>query len=282
MACNCIARTSFDVGNIENAASSPIESMIKPQLDTIAAQLCNWAQPEYGDSGESWEKSLWKAALIAIATINTVAQISIMDKRYQIAKDYANLAKDRWARFRDGYAPLERAMLSEAGNTEEYDPDYPGAKNRAQTNTNAAFRSANEQIADIAKAYGLCIDPSLLNDMNLSEALSRDDGTNFNYRDEEFWSFYMSDKRWNRRSQLLNLGRNLQQMSFTYADAANNALAGIGSLLDSSAQGAAKLLGYLSTVRETQYPANFSSAAPLTGQASSFGSMIAMGPMAAS
>ena len=138
-------------------------------------------------------------------------------------------------------------------------------------------------MADLANKYGLCMDESMLNDMDYAEAVARDDGTNFNYRDEEFFSLYVSDKRWNRRSQLLNLGRGLHATSASYADAANNALAQLGGLLDSGAQGAMKLFGYLSTARETQYPAMFSAAHPLTGQASSAlgGSALAMGPLAA-
>lgn len=278
MGCHCIPN-----GNVTINGHQALDNQTKMQqehLSIISSKMCEWAAPQYGDAGESWEKTLWKAALIAIATINTLAQISIMEKRYQIAKDYANLASDRWNRFKDAYAPFERAMLSEAGNAPEYKPDYVGARERAREYTSEAFRSADEQMADLAKKYSLCVDDTLLNDMDYAEAVSRDDGTNYNYRDEEFWALYMSDKRWNRRSQMLNLGRGIQQMSASYADAANNALAQLGGLLDQGAQGAAKLLGYISTARESQYPANFSSAAPLTGQASNVGVVIASGPVA--
>lgn len=278
MGCHCIPN-----GNVTINGHQALDNQTKMQqehLSIISSKMCEWAAPQYGDAGESWEKTLWKAALIAIATINTLAQISIMEKRYQIAKDYANLASDRWNRFKDAYAPFERAMLSEAGNAPEYKLDYVSARERAREYTSEAFRSADEQMADLAKKYSLCVDDTLLNDMDYAEAVSRDDGTNYNYRDEEFWAIYMSDKRWNRRSQMLNLGRGIQQMSASYADAANNALAQLGGLLDKGAQGAAKLLGYISTARESQYPANFSSAAPLTGQASNVGAVIASGPVA--
>ncbi len=278
MGCHCIPN-----GNVTINGHQALDNQTKMQqehLSIISSKMCEWAAPQYGDAGESWEKTLWKAALIAIATINTLAQISIMEKRYQIAKDYANLASDRWNRFKDAYAPFERAMLSEAGNAPEYKLDYVGARERAREYTSEAFRSADKQMADLAKKYSLCVDDTLLNDMDYAEAVSRDDGTNYNYRDEEFWAIYMSDKRWNRRSQMLNLGRGIQQMSASYADAANNALAQLGGLLDKGAQGAAKLLGYISTARESQYPANFSSAAPLTGQASNVGAVIASGPVA--
>lgn len=277
MSCHCIPN-----GNV-TVSSTSIDGYQQQQAADIAIireQMCNWAQPEYGDAGESWEKMLWKAALIAVATANTIAQISIMEKRYDIAKDYANIAEDRWNRFKDNYAPLERAMLNEAGNAKEYEPDYPGVRERGNSHNNSAFRWADEIMADLAKKYALCVDTSLLNDMDYAEAISRDDTINYNLRDEEFWSYIKSDQRWNRRTQILNLGRGIQQISASYAGAANDALAQLGGLLDSGAQGAMKLLGYLSTARETRYPAQFSSASPLTGQSSSLGTVLAMGPIA--
>lgn len=288
MSCHCIPNGQVTVkgSTIDIGKSGSVDKqtkMLEEHLKIISQTMCNWAQPETTDTGENWEKVFWKAALIAIATLNSAAQIAIADQRYQIAKDYANIAKDRWNRFKDSYAPLERAMLSEAGNMREYDPDYDAARARAREFTTAAFRTADDQMADLANKYGLCIDESMLNDMDYAEAVARDDGTNFNYRDEEFFSLYVSDKRWNNRSQLLNLGRGLQATAASYAEAANTALAQFGDMLNSGAQGAMKLFGYLSTARETQYPAQFSAASPLTGQASSSlgGSALLMGPLAA-
>lgn len=280
MACKCIPGNAFQVTNVELAANVPIQSHIYPQLKAIHRELCVWAKPTKSAASEPWTKAIWQAALIAVAVINTAAQISITKKRYQIAKDYANLAKDRWTRFRDNYAPLERAMLNEVANAPIYEPDYPGARRRAQEHSSSAFFWANDQMADLATKYGLCLDPSFSNDMDLAEALSRDDGTNFNYRDEEFFALYKQDQRWNRRSTLLDLGRDLHAQSASYATAANDALKTVGGLLDAGAAGATKLLGYLSTVGETQYPATFSAATPLTGQSSAWGSMLAMGPTA--
>lgn len=281
MGCTCIANgAQVKVTNIEAAGSTPIKEEISPKLQNIYTQLCWWAAPEYGDTGESWEKTLWKAALIAIATINSIAQMQIAQMRYEIARDYADIAKDRWKRFRDNYAPLERAMLNEVGNARSYDPDYPAARKRAYDNSLAAYLSADDQIADKAKRYGLCMDSTLLDDMNIAEALSLDDGTNYNYRMEEYWHYYVDDKNWNRRSQLLNLGRGIQAIAASYAQQANTALASLGDLVNQGAQGAMKLFGYLSTVRESIYPTMFSSAAPLSGQVSNLGSAIATGPMA--
>lgn len=279
MGCNCIPNGQVEVSNIIDAGKAPIEQKVVPKLNDIYTQLCWWAAPEYGDTGENWEKTLWKAALIGIATINTVAQLQIANQRYKLARDYADLAQDRWNRFRNAYAPFERAMMNEAGNLRKYDPNYPEALTRATENTDAAFLAADDQFTDRAKRYALCIDQTLLDDMDFAEAIAADDGANYNYRMEEYWHYYIADRNWNRRSELLNLGRGIQAIAASYATAANEALTSVGDLVNAGSQGAMKLFGYLSTVNETRYPAQFSSAAPLTGQASMFGSSLIMGPV---
>lgn len=278
--CKCIPGNMFSVTNITSAASSPISSMIRPYLDIIASNLCQWAQPEYGDMGESWEKALWKAALVAIATINTAAQISIMDKRYSIAKDYANLASDKWNRFKDGYAPLERAVMTEAGNAPVYTENYSDAVKRGDEAVTSAYNSIADMLADKSKQYALCVDETLIDALDLNKAQILIDSINFNYRDEEFFALYKSDQRWNRRSEMLNLGRDIHQTSASYAGAANTALAGLGDTLNQGAAGAMKLLGYMSTAQETQYPATFTGMSPMMGQASQLGTALTVGPAA--
>lgn len=277
MSCNCIPNGTVTIADVKE--STALKNHVTPQLQNIYQQLCWWAAPEYGDTGENWEKTLWKAALIGVATINTIAQMQIMNQRYQLARDYADIAEDRWNRFKNSYAPFERAMINEAGNLKDYDPDYPAAWQRATEHTDAAFMAANDQLSDRAKRYGLCIDPTLIDDMDIAEALSADDGANYNYRMEEYWHYYISDKNWNRRSELLNVGRGIQAIAASYAQQANDALSSVGELINAGSQGAMKMFGYLSTVRETMYPAQFSAAAPLSGHASSLGSALLSGPV---
>lgn len=291
MACCMTAGGSYSITSIGNSdiarqlqqnnqTYNQQMTQVNEKLRTIETQLCVWGKPVYGDAGESAEKNFWQAALIAVATLNTLAQIDIMQDRYRIAKDYANIAKDRWNRFQNAYAPLERAMLFEIMNTAIYDPDYPRARAAGYTNARSAFAVATTETAEQAKKYAICLDRSQTNDLYIAEAIASDDGTNYNYRDEEFYAHLKNDLRWNRRSALLNLGRDLNAQSASYASAANNLLAGLGALAAEGAGSAAQLLGYLSEQRNTQYPAQFSGASPLTENASSVGSSIAFGPIA--
>lgn len=238
------------------------------RIQTIEETMCRWAQPEFGDTGEAAYHEFWQAALLAVTLLNTAAQISISKKQYQIAKDYANIAIDQWERFRDAYAPLERAMVNEITNTPEPVPDYDGARYRGNSFTSSAFSSARRDMGRLAKKYVLCIDPSLYDDMLYAEAITADDSVNFNYRDEEYFANVMSDIRWNRRSSLLNLGRDILSTSVNYADAANRMLGNISDILNQGASGAMGMLGYLQEHRNTMYPMQFSMSSPLVGATS--------------
>jgi len=252
------------------------------RIQTIEETMCRWAQPEYGDTGESVYHTIWKAALLAVTALNTAVQISISEKQYQIAKDYANIAKDQWRRFRDAYAPLERAMVNEITNTPEPLPDYEGAKSRGNTYTRNVFASVRDEMTRLAKKYALCMDKMLLDDMLYAEAITADDSVNFNFRDEEYFATIMSDLRWNRRSSLLNLGRDILAQSVRYADAANRMLGDVSNLANQGASGAMQMLGWLNERRNTIYPTMFSMSTPLIGQSSTaFGgaNFIGTGPI---
>lgn len=281
MACCMSSMGSFEVTSTPvTGAIDELRQMQDGHLKYVSETMCQWAAPEYGNPGEDWEKTVWQAALVAMATINTAAQISIMEKRYEIAKAYANIAKDKWERFRDNYAPLERSMLSEISAEVDPTPDYDGAASRGNEYATLAFQSGSSTMAHLAKKYAICIDSTQLNDFDFSKFLSIVDGQNFNYRDEEWFALTMSDIRWNRRSSLLNLGRDLHSQSASYASAANNLLAGLGNLAAEGAAGATQLLGYLSERRDTAYPEQFSAASPLTNLSNeSFGQYVTTGPV---
>lgn len=283
MACCMSAQGRFTVDkdmSTEKLIQSYNKQManVNDKLKTIEEVMCNWAQPEVTDIGEGVWGTLWKAAMVGVALINTVAQVQIAKKQHQIAKDYANLAKDKWGRFRDGYAPHEQSILNEVLNTPEPEPDYAGARSRGESYVNEAFLSAEAQAVALAEKYSLCVDSSLLAVLDLMESTTRDDGINFNYRDEEQFALIMSDLRWNRRSSILNLGRDIHQTAAKYADSANQMLANLGNTVSSGAAGAMQMLGYLSERRNTTYPALFSMSSMLTGQASLLGDSIVSGP----
>ena len=79
-------------------------------------------------------------------------------------------------------------------------------------------------------------------------------------RNVENYKDYLSDKRWNRRSDVLNLGRNNLPTASSYAQHASNALGDVSNAVIGIGSGLSGLVGYLFNRNETVYPAQFSMA----------------------
>ena len=266
----CIAATNARV-SISNASdvgskagdkiSKSIGSFSDQQhkdLTPIAKRMCSWAAPEYGTVGEGWDRKAMLAAQIAIYASIIGLNTFIQNKNHDIASSYADITKVKWNRFKDAYAALEKKMIAEAQNTPEPTVDYGDARNRASNAINFAYNSTKSSMTRYAKLYALCMDDSL--DLSYSKTLLLDDSVNYNYRDSENFRDYKSDKRWNRRSDILNLGRNTQATAFSYAQHASESFAGLAGAIAQAGNGLSGLLGYMLNRNETVYPAQFSQA----------------------
>ena len=233
-------------------------STFEPELKTIAARMCAWAAPEYSVSGAVRDRTAELVAQAAIYSSVAALNTHIQNKNYHIARSYTNLSLDRWNRFKYAYARLEQKMIATTMNTAEPASDYAGAKLRALSSVSFAYNSAKSTMTSYAKLYALCMDDSL--NLDHDQAIARDDTINFNYRDVENYKDYLSDKRWNRRSDVLNLGRNNLATSSSYAQHASNALGDVSNAVIGIGSGLSGLVGYLFNRNETVYPSQFSMA----------------------
>lgn len=245
----------FEITNI-----SQVSNAIQQQTNSIKEpggiaplRFCHWAAPEWGNAGATAENNFYKAALLAVSTLNTVAQISIAQKQFQIARDYLSLAQDRLNRFNSRYRPLEIAMLNEVGNTPIPTPDYVFSASLYEGNSDIAFSKSSEHMAELQKKYSLCFDSTLTDDFNLAQGLYRDDSINFGFRNEEYYAIITDDLRFNRRSNLLNLGRDLAANAANYAANANSIFSRLSGLANQGAESAAYALGFLNNRNETTY-----------------------------
>lgn len=252
------ADVGSDAGNTVSKSISDARDKQHADLEPIARRMCSWAAPEYGTVGEGWDRKAMLAAQIAIYASVIGLNTFIQNKNHDIASSYADITKDKWNRFKDAYAALEKKMIAEAQNTPEPAADYGDARNRAGNAINFAYNSAKSSMARYAKLYALCMDDSL--DLSYSKTLLLDDTATYNYRDSENFRDYKSDKRWNRRSDILNLGRNTQATAFSYAQHASESFAGLAGAIAQAGNGLSGLLGYMLNRNETVYPAQFSQA----------------------
>lgn len=240
--------------------------------DLIAQRMNLWAAPEYGVAGESSDRSAWVLAQIVLITAATFLNDYLQSERQKIADAYAKMSKERHDRFFNGYKPLEVQLLNEANNVKMPKPEYAEARKRGTNAVKSAFNSMTSAMAKFFKQYAICDDPSLDSDQYYAATL--DDVTNFNYRNAEWWYRFFFDQRWNRRSDMLNIGSGNLDNSFGYNKAANTGLKDLGNLVGEAAGGLANVFGYFNNRNDTVYPTQFSMASPIDR---GFGLMIAGG-----
>lgn len=225
-------------------------------------RFCHWLAPEISDVGESNWSIAWELAALGIAITNGIIQSQIADKQQDLADSYYQMAKYKWDRFANKYMPLEKKLLQEVSTEPIREIDCAGARDRAQTSVNSAYNDMSNYMARKAKSLRLCIDPSLISVVDHKRAVMLVDTENYNLNDERWFTDYKNDQRWNRRSNVLNLGRNLTSEAMKYGDAANALYSQVGRQVDRAAQGLIGALGYYGARNDTYYPTTYLGSTP--------------------
>ena len=214
----------------------------------------NWSAPEITDIGESEYAGFFQAAALAIALANAAAQGAIHEKQMDLADAYYSMAKYKLDRFRNKYVPLELKLLNEVSTVPIPEMDCDDDRSRAQTAVNHSFDSMAGFLRQLSQACRLCIGDEQLRLMEHKRARALVDTENYNMYDDRFWTDYKTDSRWNRRSAVLNLGRNMAAEALKYGDVASSLLKTLGAEVDRAANGAVGAIGYFGARNDTFYP----------------------------
>ncbi len=224
-------------------------------LDTI--RFCSWAAPEYGNIGENEWSVAFKGAALAIAIANSVAQGEIADKQQDMADRYYQMAKYKWERFKDKYMPLEKKLLLEVSTVPVRELNCTDDRDRAEQSVNPAFSTMSDYLSRNAKKLRLCIDPAIISAIELRRAQSLVDTENYNLQDDQFFTDFKNDQRWNRRSTVLNLGRNLSSQALKYGEVVRSLYSQVGAQIDQAAGSLMSALGYYGARNDTYYPTTY-------------------------
>lgn len=233
------------------------ESIGGQEGQTFPVRFCHWQPTQYGVKGEALWTLAFEAAGLAIAIANGLAQQEIADMQQDLADSYYQMAKYKWDRFSGKYMPLEKKLLNEVSSEPTRQLNCADAKSRAQAQVTTAYTAMEKYMGQQAKAYRLCLDDASLSNVNLKQSISLIDTENYNLGDDRWYTDYKNDLRWNRRSNVLNLGRNLSSMATQYGDAANAILRNLGPQLDKIAGGVMQALGYYGAKFDTYYPTSY-------------------------
>lgn len=213
-----------------------------------------WPKPEVTDSSVNATAALAELAAVTVATINTVMQLKIADMQWDIANKYYHLAFRKWKWFKDTYMPCEIAEMLEICNMPEYQKRYDSLSTEYMQSGKDATATIDDELQRIADARCLCFDPKIVKDFALLNNMIAVDGGNFAYRYEEARKIRKDDLRWNRRSQSLNRGRDIQSNAVKYGAMAIEGLGSSAQTLNGFAQGAQRFFGFFGARQATNYP----------------------------
>lgn len=220
-------------------------------------RFCRWAAPEITDKGNKWWANLFRGAAIAIALGNAAAQGTISDKKMDLAEGYYDMAKFKWDRFKKQYMPLEKKLLNEVSNVPIKEMDCAEAAGRAKLAVDTAYESINIYLKQKARSMRQCFDSTQFIVLNTRQGLLLADTENYNLLDEQWFTEFKNDQRWNRRSTVLNLGRNLSTEALRYGDVARTVFGAVGTQLNTAAAGVVQALGYYGARNDTFYPTTY-------------------------
>ena len=219
-----------------------------------AIHFAHWQAPEHGNISEYAWNVAFKAAQLAIALANSLAQEKISNKQLDLAEKWYSHANYKWNRFKKGYMPLEKKLINEAKTLEKPKLNCSDAERRAKNSTHGAYNIMSRFVEWKSKAYCLCMDEELHDDLRLRESTMLVDSQNYNYDDDRWFRDFKDDQRWNRRSNILNLGRNNTAFAKGYGELASRIYGAVGQQFNNIASGAMYALGYYGARNDTYMP----------------------------
>lgn len=229
----------------------------RPGLGAAPTRFATWAAPEISNDGEYSWSWIWRAAGLALAIYNAKIQGDIYGKQEKLSNDYYNMAKDKLSRFMNNYKPLELALLEEVKTEKESKMDCKDDRKRAKSSVNGAFSTLSAYLDNQAKKLHVCVDDSKSYRMDYRKAMMLVDMENYNLIDDQLYTDYKNDRRWNRRSNVLNLGRNMSGEALSFGDVARTFYGQLGPQLDKVVGCLMGAIGYYGGRNDTYYPNMF-------------------------
>lgn len=235
-------------------SAAPVQEQGKP---TAILRFCDWTSPTYGSQGEMGWTIAFKAAELAIAIANSAAQQQIADAQMDLADRWFSHQKYKWTRFQNAYLPLEKKLVQETAYVPMPTLDCDNAEARAHNQTKRTGQVLDNWMARKFKGLRICGHASSVRRCEVNACAVHVDCYNFNLADERWYKDFQEDKRWNNRSNVLNLGRNMDSQAQSYGDLAGKIFGAVGQQLDRFGSAAMTALGYFGTRNEGFIPMTF-------------------------
>lgn len=241
-------------GNPTDTGVTGVSPKGKKGIGAAPFRFANWAAPEISNKGENaWSKA-WQLAALAIGVLNRAAQADIAKEQETLANQYYDMAKDKLDRFMEKYKPFEIALVDEVRTNPVREMDCADDRKRAQKAVNPSYKRMDKFVSSQSKARHICIDRSFNGFLSFRQALMLVDTENYNLIDDQFYTDYKNDQRWNRRSNVLNLGRNMGAQAMSYGDVARTLSGQLSGQLDKVTGSLMSVVGYFGARNDTYFP----------------------------
>lgn len=191
----------------------------------------------------------------AILGINTYTSLRIAEMQYDLAKDYAAMSKWYRDHYFNNYHPIEKSLIDEAMNDPEYKYNkHDLTKGQMLVTAKLGFIGKLEKTVSCTGRYCTGQRQAITNDLLIEQATVENSVCGLASRHAEDEEITRNAKRWERRNNVLKLGRDLPTQSVSYGGLASGIFGSVGEQAAKGAMGAAEALGFGGMRRDTRYP----------------------------
>ena len=198
--------------------------------------------------------SRWKAVINgAMLALNTSNSLKMAKLQRDIGKAYQALAEEQRTYYNDRYKPLEISLTQEALNLKKYDRDKEKLIT-GQMLISARNLTAGKIDKALACTGRYCTGQraAIMNDQLLEQAAIESLAAGLAHRYVDKDEITHNNLRWEKREQVLKIGRDIPTQAVSYASMAAGIFGSLGKQAGQAAEGA---MGFLAYGRgETVYP----------------------------
>lgn len=196
----------------------------------------------------------WKAVINgAMLALNTANSLRMAKLQRDIGKAYQALAEDQRKYYKDRYEPLEISLTQEALKLPKYDRDKEKLIT-GQMLISARNLTAGKIDKALACTGRYCTGQraAIMNDQLLEQAAIESLAAGLAHRYVDKDEITHNNLRWEKREQVLKIGRDIPTQAVSYASMAAGIFGSLGKQAGQAAEGA---MGFLAYGRgETVYP----------------------------
>lgn len=198
----------------------------------------------------------WKTGIAAaLAIYNTWNSLRMAKMQRDLGRNYLELAESYRGYYNERYKPLEDDLTKEALKLPKYKRDKEQLYTGQMMVTARGKRAGQiDRAMSCTGRYCTGQRAAIMTDKLLEQAAVESLVAGFAHRhtdnEEKLWN----NLRWEKRSAVLNIGRDIPSQASAYADLAANIFGRVGDQAGRAAEGLVGFIGYDNNRATTQYP----------------------------